>query len=54
MGRRDILLRLSWSYKTTCRREIVMPEWWWNAIGLTLGVGLGMSLIGMVTALPIL
>ena len=24
--------------------EVVMPGWWWNAMGLVLGTGLGMSL----------
>jgi hypothetical protein len=29
-----------------------MPEWWWKTIGLTMGVGLGMLLAGIITALP--
>jgi hypothetical protein len=30
-----------------------MPEWWWNALGLTFGAGLGMWLASMVTVIPI-
>jgi hypothetical protein len=31
--------------------EVGMPGWWWNALGLVFGTGLGMSLVDAIPKL---
>jgi len=31
--------------------EVGMPGWWWNALGLVFGTGLGMSLVDTIPKL---